>query len=76
MESPEVTPETVLHAYEICSEKNHDVYDCFYVVLAREADVDVLLTTDQDFETLCEDESFEYTNPVPADILAEFHTVL
>jgi len=75
MESPEVTPETVLHAYEISSEKNHDVYDCFYVALGREADADVLLTTDQGFETLCEGEPFEYTNPVPADVLTEFHTV-
>ena len=75
MESPEVTPETILHAYEISSEKNHDVYDCFYVALARDANADVLLTTDRDFEALCEDEPFEYVNPVPEDVLAEFHTV-
>lgn len=75
MESPNVTPETILHAYEISSEKNHDVYDCFYIALARETDADILLTTDRDFETLCEDEPFEYTNPVPEDVLTEFHTV-
>jgi hypothetical protein len=75
MESLDVTPETILHAYEISSEKNHDVYDCFYIALAREADADVLLTTDRDFETLSADESFEYVNPVPEDVLTEFHTV-
>jgi predicted nucleic acid-binding protein len=75
MESPPVTPETVLHAYEISSEKNHDVYDCFYLTLARDANTDVLLTTDRDFEALCEDEPFEYVNPVPEDVLTEFHTV-
>ena len=75
MESPTVTPDTVLHAYEISSEKNHDVYDCFYVALAREAEADVLLTTDRDFEKLCGEEPFDYSNPVPEDVLAEFHSV-
>lgn len=75
MESPEVTPQTILDAYEISSEKNHDVYDCFYIALARQADADVLLTTDRDFATLCEDEPFEYSNPVPEDVLSQFHTV-
>ncbi|WP_123538227.1 type II toxin-antitoxin system VapC family toxin [Halosimplex salinum] len=75
MESLDVTPETVLHAYEISAEKNHDVYDCFYVALAREADADRLLTTDRDFADLCADEPFEYSNPVPEAVLSEFHTV-
>lgn len=70
----EVTPETVLDAYEISAEKNHDVYDCFYVALAREAGADKLVTTDRDFERLCEDEPFAYTNPVPEDVLSEFDT--
>ncbi|WP_336025471.1 type II toxin-antitoxin system VapC family toxin [Halobellus salinisoli] len=75
MESVEVTPETVLDAYEISAEKNHDVYDCFYVALARRANADALVTTDRDFETLCDDEPFEYVNPVPQSVLSEFHTV-
>ncbi|WP_436930950.1 type II toxin-antitoxin system VapC family toxin [Halosimplex halobium] len=75
MESVDVTPETVLHAYEVSAEKNHDAYDCFYVALAREADADRLVTTDRDFETLCADEPFEYVNPVPDDVLSEFHDV-
>ena len=75
MEPVEVTPQTVLEAYEISAEKNHDVYDCFYIALAREANADALVTTDRDFEDLCADEPFEYTNPVPDDVLSEFHTV-
>jgi predicted nucleic acid-binding protein len=75
MEPVQVVPSTVLDAYEISAEKNHDVYDCFYVALARSADADRLVTTDRDFEELCEDEPFEYTNPVPDDVLSEFHTV-
>jgi predicted nucleic acid-binding protein len=75
MEPIQVVPDTVLDAYDISAEKNHDVYDCFYVALARSADADRLVTTDRDFEELCEDEPFEYTNPVPDDVLSAFHTV-
>lgn len=75
MEPVDVTPQTVLDAYEISAEKNHDVYDCFYIAVARKADADALVTTDRDFEELCTDESFEYVNPVPDDVLSEFHAV-
>ena len=75
MEPLEVTPQTVLEAYEISAEKNHDVYDCFYIALAREATADRLVTTDRDFEDLCADEPFEYVNPVPEEVLSEFHSV-
>jgi len=75
MESVDVGPEVVLDAYEISSQKNHDVYDCFYVSLARHAEADVLLTTDTDFERLCADEPFEYRNPVPDEVLSRFHSV-
>lgn len=75
MEPVDVTPSTILDAYDISSEKNHDVYDCFYVALARETSADRLVTTDRDFEELCEDEPFEYTNPVPEEVLSEFHSV-
>ncbi len=75
MESTAVNQQTVLDAYEISVEKNHDVYDCFYIALARQADADRLVTTDQDFESLCADEAFEYANPVPETVLSEFHSV-
>lgn len=61
--------------YEISVEKNHDVYDCFYIALARNGSADKLVTTDRDFEQLCERGSFEYVNPVPEDVLKQFHTV-
>jgi hypothetical protein len=72
MEPVPVTPETVLEAYDVSAEKNHDVYDCFYIALARAADADRLVTTDRNFAGLCEDESFEYVNPVPEAVLSEF----
>jgi hypothetical protein len=59
-------------AYDISAEKNHDVFDCFYLALARSADADALVTTDRDFAELCEGESFEYRNPVPESVLSEF----
>lgn len=75
LEPVAATPETVLEAYDISAAKNHDVYDCFYVALARETDADRLVTTDRDFETLCVDEPFEYVNPVPEAVLSEFDDV-
>jgi predicted nucleic-acid-binding protein len=74
MESVDVVSDTVLDAYEISAEKNHDVYDCFYIAVARRANADRLVTTDRDFERLCENEPLEYVNPVPDDVLSKFHT--
>ena len=67
--------ETLLAAYEISAAKNHDVYDCFLISLARHHDADCLLTTDTDFATLCEDESVAYANPVPESVRRQFDAV-
>lgn len=67
-----VDAETTLSAYDVSAEKNHDVYDCFYVALARAADADAIVTTDRNFEALCADEPFDYVNPVPDDVLTRF----
>jgi len=61
------TEATLLDAYEISAENDHDVYDSFIVALAREYDADYLLTTDDDFDDLCDGEDVVYTNPIPAD---------
>ena len=61
------TDSTVLDAYEISAEKNHDVYDSFLLALARSYDADYLLTTDSDFDELCETEAVAYRNPIPAE---------
>lgn len=75
MEFVDADDETARMAYEISAEKNHDVYDCFYLALARQSNADELVTTDRDFERLCEGEDFEYVNPVPDEILEDFHAV-
>ncbi|KDE55366.1 hypothetical protein EL22_25140 [Halostagnicola sp. A56] len=61
------TETTVLEAYEISAEKNHDVYDSFIVALARAYDADYLITTDGDFDDLCDDEDVKYVNPIPTE---------
>jgi predicted nucleic acid-binding protein len=60
------TDTTVLDTYDISAEKNHDVYDAFLLALARSYDADYLLTTDTDFDALCETENVTYQNPIPA----------
>ena len=64
--------ETILSAYDIANEKKHDVFDCFYVAVARQWKASCILTTDTHFRKLCEGEDFEYLNPVPPEILASF----
>ncbi len=61
------TEATLLDAYEISAENDHDVYDSFIVALAREYDADYLLTTDDDFDDLCDGEDVVYTNPIPTE---------
>lgn len=58
---------TLLEADEISAEKNHDVYDSFILSLARAYEADFLLTTDSDFEELCNEETVTYSNPVPKE---------
>lgn len=61
------TETTLLEAYEISAEQNHDVYDSFILSLARAYSADYLITTDNDFNELCDGEDVTYTNPIPAD---------
>lgn len=57
--------ETLLDAYDVSAEKNHDVYDSFVLALADAYEVDYLITTDTDFDGLCDGEDVQYVNPVP-----------
>ncbi|AKH97387.1 type II toxin-antitoxin system VapC family toxin [Halanaeroarchaeum sulfurireducens] len=75
MEPVPVDTETVQLAYEISAKKNHDVYDSFYLAIARKANADQVVTTDRDFAELCRNEPFEYTNPVPDEVLEKFSQV-
>lgn len=59
------TETTLLDAYDVSAENGHDVYDSFVLALARSYDADYLLTTDADFDDLCDGEDVTYVNPVP-----------
>lgn len=61
------TETSLLEAYDISAEKNHDVYDSFILALARSYDADYLITTDGDFDDLCDDEDVNYVNPIPTE---------
>lgn len=61
------TETTLLEAYDISAEKNHDVYDSFILALARSYDADYLITTDGDFDDLCDGEDTKYVNPIPTE---------
>jgi predicted nucleic acid-binding protein len=61
------TETTLLEAYEISAKNGHDVYDSFIVALARAYDTDYLITTDDDFDELCDGEDVTYTNPIPTE---------
>lgn len=65
----------LLDAYEISAEKQHDVYDSFVLALALANDVTYLVTTDSDFDRLCENEPVTYRNPIPEDKLEKLSTV-
>lgn len=56
------TESTLLDAYEIGAEQNHDAYDSCLLALARSHDADYLVMTDTDFEKLCADEAVSYVN--------------
>lgn len=59
------TQTTLLDAYEISAAQNHDVYDSFLLALAKSYEADYLLTTDADFDELCDGEAVTYQNPIP-----------
>ncbi len=65
---------TIIDSFSISNEKGHDIYDSFYISLARQENADYILTTDTDFKELCRDEDFDYLNPVPDRILKKFQS--
>lgn len=74
---PQLTPlkkETVLEAFRLAEELNHDVYDCAYLALAKQAKAIAIVTTDTDFEKLCERAGLSYENPIPLDVLKRFQS--
>lgn len=67
-----LTREGIKKAFEYSNLLNHDIYDCYYLSLAKQEEAIAILTTDSDFLKLCEKVGLHYENPVPIDVLKEF----
>ena len=64
--------ESIIQAFRYSDKLNHDIYDCFYLALAKQEVASSILTTDRDFNKLCRDIGLKYENPVPNKILKTF----
>ncbi len=64
--------ESIIEAFKYSDELNHDIYDCFYLALAKQEEALSILTTDTDFDKLCKSIGLKYENPVPIDVLKTF----
>jgi predicted nucleic acid-binding protein len=69
---PCIRRETMLESFRLADELGHDVYDCVYVAFALQEKAVGIVTTDTDFEKLCERKGLEYINPVPKEVLKSF----
>jgi predicted nucleic acid-binding protein len=64
--------ETILNGFRLAKELNHDVSDCMYLALALQENASSIITTDTDFEKLCNHLGLKYFNAVPKDVLRHF----
>ncbi|RLE65769.1 MAG: PIN domain-containing protein [Thermoprotei archaeon] len=72
---PEYVPvkkETILEAFRLSEKLRHDVYDCIYLALAKQENASTIITTDTDFQKLCQKTELKYENPIPPKILKQF----
>ena len=62
----------VLEAFELAHELRHDVFDTIYVSAALRNGASTIMTTDTDFQRLCQRKKLKYVNPVPKQVLEKF----
>ena len=67
-----LTRETILKGFRLAGELKHDVFDCMYLALALQEKAAAIVTTDTDFEKLCNHVGLKYINPVPKEVLKRF----
>ena len=65
--------ETIKRGFQLAEDLNHDVFDCMYLALALQEKAIGIVTTDGDFEKLCNPLGLEYINPVPREVLKRFN---
>jgi predicted nucleic acid-binding protein len=64
--------ETIVESFGLAERLGHDVFDCVYLAFALQENAKGIVTTDTDFEKLCEKVGLEYVNPVPKEVLKRF----
>jgi predicted nucleic acid-binding protein len=64
--------QTIVEGFRLAKELRHDVFDCVYLAFALQEGANGIITTDVDFERLCEHVELEYVNPVPLEVLKRF----
>jgi len=67
-----LTRKAIISAFEYSILLKHDIYDCYYLALAKQEEAMAIITTDTDFRDLCENIGLIYENPVPIDVLQKF----
>ena len=68
-----LTKETIVRAFQLAEDLKHDVFDCMYLGLAMQERAACIVTTDTDFEKLCNRVGLQYLNPVPPKVLKRFN---
>ena len=69
---PSLSRETILEGFRLAKDLKHDVFDCMYLALALQEKAAGVITTDTDFEKLCNQIGLKYINPVPKEVLKRF----
>jgi predicted nucleic acid-binding protein len=69
---PALSRETILEGFRLAGDLKHDVFDCMYLALALQEKATGVVTTDTDFEKLCNHVGLKYINPVSREVLKRF----
>jgi predicted nucleic acid-binding protein len=69
---PSLSRETILEGFRFAKDLKHDVFDCMYLAIALQEKATGIVTTDTDFEKLCNQVGLKYINPVPREVLKQF----
>ena len=67
-----IEKEMVHEAFDLAREFRHDVFDTLYVSAALRNGASTIMTTDTDFQRLCQRKKLRYVNPVPREVLEKF----
>ncbi len=67
-----IEKETIHLAFNMAHELHHDVFDTIYLSAAIQTGASSIITTDTDFQRLCQKKKLRYVNPVPTQVLEKF----